>query len=157
MKIAWLASLLLIGVTVSAQARLGEAVPQLVERYGPPVEKADQKPEPGKVAAVVETFQKNGFQIVVTLLDNVSAAESFKKLNGDSFTSDEVQTLLEDNSAGHTWQAPQQVNGKQQWLRDDGSVATLDLTRVLTLVSADLLNMESTAKQLQAAPSLQGF
>jgi hypothetical protein len=157
MKIAMLASLLLLCLTAAAQARLGESISQLVSRYGPPVSTAEQKPGPGKVAAVVDTYQKNGFQIVVTRLGDVSAAESFKKLNGDAFTSDEVQTLLEDNSAGRAWQAPQQVNGKQQWLRDDGSIASLDGGHVLTLVSAELLNMESSAKQLQAAPSLQGF
>ena len=102
-------------------------------------------------------FQRNGFEIDVTLLDGVSASESFKKVNGDPFTSEEVQTLLGDNSGGRTWQAPQMVKGETHWLRDDGSMASLSNGRVLKLTSIDLISAKTQARQLEAAPSLQGF
>ena len=153
MKFVLLASLFLACVTASAQARLGESMPQLVERYGDPLPKDKDKNSPDNMA----TFQRNGFQIDVTLLDGISAVESFKKLNGDPFTVEEVQTLLADNSGGRAWQAPQAVHDEKQWMRDDGSMATLTHQRILKLTSVDMLRAETTNKQLQAAPSLDGF
>jgi hypothetical protein len=157
MKTAFTVFLLLAGLTAPAWARLGEGADQIANRYGIPLTKEVEKPAPGRIAALVETFQKNGFSITVTLVNGASAAESFKKLNGSSFNSEEQQTLLAANAGDGSWQAPQNVSGRKQWTRDDGSVATLSGGTVLTIISADMLAAVNQAKQLEAAPSLQGF
>jgi hypothetical protein len=157
MKTAFSVFLLLAGLAAPAWARLGEGADQIADRYGIVLTKEIEKPAPGRIAALVETFQKNGFSITVTLINGASAAESFKKLNGSSFSSEEQQTLLAANADSHSWQAPQNVNGRKQWTRDDGSVATLSGGTVLTIISADMLAAESQAKQLESSPSLQGF
>jgi hypothetical protein len=155
MKVVFLTSLFLAVVMTAAQARVGEALPELVSRYGDPLPKSDEKPPPNMVGSL-EVFQKNGFQIDVTLLDGVSAQESFKKLNGDSFSSEEIETLLADNAQGRAWQAPHKVNGQTQWMCDNGSVAAL-IGHTLQITSATLLDTKAQAKQLDHAPSLDGF
>lgn len=155
MKAVLLSLLFLALAVVSAQARLGEELAQLANRYGDPLPKPDQKPPPNQIGSQ-EVFQKNGFQIDVTLLDGVSAQESFKKLNGDSFTNAEVDILLAANAQDHAWQAPRKAGGQTRWTRDDGAVAILT-GRTLKITSTSLLNTEAQAKQLDRAPSLEGF
>jgi hypothetical protein len=154
-KIVLLAPLFLVVTMACAQARVGEALPELVSRYGDPLPKSDEKPPPNQVGSM-EVFQRNGFQIDVTLLDGVSAQESFKKLNGDSLSSQEIQTLLADNAQGRAWQAPHKVNGQTQWMSDNGSVAAL-IGHTLQITSPTLLDTKAQAKQLDHAPSLDGF
>ena len=150
-------ALLLLAVTVSAQARLGEEMSQLASRYGEPLPKPDAKAAASASGPDVETFQRNGFQIEVTLIQGVSARESFKKLNGDPISDQEVNTLLADNAQGFAWQAPHNADGQTNWVRDDGSVATLVGGHVLRMTAASLLNAEAREKQLERAPSLDGF
>jgi hypothetical protein len=152
-----LASLFLAFVMVSAQARVGEDLPALISRYGQPLPPADQKPALDKNGSGRETFQRNGFQIDAVLVNGESAQESFKKINGDAFTTQEVDTLLADNSGGRAWQAPQTDGGQSKWLRDDGSTATLSDNHVLKITSGALLGLEARAQQLEKTPSLEGF
>jgi hypothetical protein len=142
---------------VSAQARIGEDLPALMSRYGQPLPPPDEKPALDKNGSGRESFHRNGFQIDVVLVNGESAQESFKKLNGEAFTAQEVDTLLADNAQGRTWQAPETSNGKSRWLRDDGSTASLSDSRVLQITSNALLNLEAQAQQLQKTPSLEGF
>jgi hypothetical protein len=155
MKVVLLAPLFLAVTMACAQARLGEGLPQLVSRYGDPLPKSDEKPPTNQVGSM-EVFQRNGFQIDVTLLDGVSVQESFKKLNGDSFTSQEIEALLAINAQGRAWQAPHKVNGQTQWMCDSGSVAAL-IGHTFQITSPTLLDTKAQAKQLDHAPSLDGF
>lgn len=157
MKIILLTPFILAVAMVAAQARIGEDASQLAERYGEPLSKSVQKPGPDKIGLTVETFQKNGFEVDVTLLDGASVEESFQKMNGEPFTSEEIQTLLDDNSEGRAWQAPQSMKGQTEWMRDDGSMATLANGHVLKITSIQLLTTETRAGRMQLAPSLQGF
>jgi hypothetical protein len=156
-RIIALAPLFLAVAMLAAQARIGEDASQLAERYGSPLSRTTQKPGPDKIGLVLETFLKNGFEVDATLLDGVSVEETFHKVNGDSFTSEEIQTLLADNSEGRNWQAPQRVKGSTQWMRDDGSMATLTDGRLFKITSIHLLTEETRAGELELAPSLQGF
>ncbi len=79
--------LVLLVLTVTpARARLGESGDQIVARYGQPLSEIDQKAEGKKVALTVLVFQKNGYQIQVSISDGVSDEESFRKLNGEAMT-----------------------------------------------------------------------
>jgi hypothetical protein len=144
-------------MTINAQARLGEKPEDVLTRYGTPLTQVDQKAETGKPALTMLTFQKNGYDIEVTIFGGVSAAESFKKHNGDSLTSDDIQTLLANNAQGAVWAAPTKSEQQKQWARNDGTMATLIGARVLYLTSKELLDEESQAQKLEHAPSLDGF
>ncbi len=100
MRTAFLSLLFIIGITATAQARLGETPDQLVARYGQPLSEADQKAEGIKVAEAVVVFQKGGFEIDVTVADGVSVQEVFKKINGQPVTTTEAQDAPNRQFAG---------------------------------------------------------
>jgi hypothetical protein len=153
----FLTLLFIVMVTTTAQARLGETADQLVTRYDQPLSEVDQKGGGGKIPLVKAVFQKNGFEIDVSLSEGLSVSESFKKINGNVFTVGEVRTLLTANSQGFGWEAPTEAEGQKSWKRDDGAVATLLGGRVLNVVSKDLLNKQAIARKLAHQPSLEGF
>jgi len=141
-----------------AQARLGETADQLVQRYGQPLSENDQKGQGDKIALADVVFQKGGFQIKVTVIDGISVAEAFEKINGQPLMIGEVRTLLADNSQGHEWEAPQTVDAGKLWVRDDNAtaVANQDGTRLI-IKSRELVARETMAKRLETRPSLDGF
>jgi hypothetical protein len=157
MRIALLTLSFIVSVTVAAHARLGENPDQLVARYGQPLNEADQKAEGDKVAASDVIFQKGGIQITVTVTNGLSVSETFKKLNGRSFSTGEVQILLNANSEGRGWEAPRTTQGDKLWTRDDGAMARLSKDGTFVIKSKDLMNMQETAKKLEHQPSLDGF
>lgn len=157
MRTAFLSLLFIIAVTATAQARLGESPDQLVARYGQPLSEADQKAEGIKVALAAVAFQKGGFTIEVTVVDGVSVQEIFKKLNGDALTLAEVRYLLNANSQGLAWEAPQKAqDGTKLWTRDDSATARASDTS-LTIRSKTLVVKESAAKKAEKSPTLEGF
>jgi hypothetical protein len=157
MKIVLLTLLLIAGETVTAWARLGETPDQLVARYGPPISEEDQKGEGDKVALARVVFNKGGFAIEVTVADGISVEESFKKINGDTFSIGEVRTLLGNNSQGHGWEAPMTIQGEKLWMRDDDATAKLAQDGTFIVKSSDLSEKEAMAKKLEHHPSLDGF
>jgi hypothetical protein len=158
MRIALLTVLFVIGVTATAQARLGENADQLVARYGDPLKETDQKSEGIKVASADVIFQKGGFQVSVTMVDGLSAAESFKKINGAAMTLGEVQVLLNANAQGHGWEAPVVVKGEKVWVRDDAATAKLSQDGVSLLIKTkELISAQDAAKKAEASPTLDGF
>ena len=157
MRITVLTLVFIVGVTASAQARLGETRDQLAVRYGPPLSEVDQKAEAGQLPLVFLIFQKNGFEIDATLSDGISVSELFKKLNRDALTIGETQILLTDNSQGHEWEAPQADDGGKLWMRDDGVAARLARDGSLVIKSKELMSAEAAAKKLEDHPSLDGF
>jgi hypothetical protein len=158
MRIALLTIVFVIGVTATAQARLGENADQLVARYGDPLKETDQKSEGMKVASSDVIFQKGGFQISVTVVDGVSAAESFKKISSAGMTLGEVQTLLNANAQSHGWEAPVVVKGEKIWVRDDSATARLSQDGVSLLIkSKDLISAQDAAKKAESSPTLDGF
>ncbi len=157
MKTVLLTLALILSVTATAQARLGETADQLVARYGEPLSEIDQKAEGTKVASAQVMFQKGGIQIDVTLTNGLSVEERFKKLNGDTFTIGEVRILLADNSQGHDWEAPLIAHGEKLWERDDNSTAQLTQDGTFIIKSRELAMKEALAKKLENQPSLEGF
>jgi hypothetical protein len=141
----------------SAHARLGETADQLEQRYGQPLSENDQKGEGDKVALAEVVFQKGGFQVNVTVVDGISVEETFKKINGQALSVQEIRTLLNANAQGREWDAPQVVKGDRLWARDDNAVARENQDGSLTIKSRELAAKESVAKKLEHAPSLDGF
>jgi hypothetical protein len=157
MKTALLTFCFIVTVVGTAQARLGETADQLVQRYGPPLTENDQKGEADKIAKADVVFQKGGFQISVTVVDGLSVAELFKKINGQPLSTGEVRTLLGANAQGREWEAPQDGNGGKLWTRDDSATAMLGENGTLLIKSRELVSKETSAKKLEQAPSLEGF
>lgn len=156
MRIILLTFLFVVSVTATAQARLGETPDQLVARYGQPLQENDQKAEGDKVAASYVGFQKGGFYINVTISDGISVKERFSKVNHEALTLSETRTLLDANSQGHEWEAPETNGNQKKWIRDDGAVAALN-QGFLTITTKELIAKETIAKKLEAKPSLDGF
>lgn len=157
MKIALQVLVFTLLLTTPAWARLGETGDQIVARYGQPLSQVNLKAQGKQVALTELVFQKNGFEIHVSLSDGVSDAESFRKLNGEEFTLAEVRALLNLNGQGYGWEAPDNVTGDKVWTRDDASTATLSDGRVLLIKSKDLMDKEAAAKKATLTPSLDGF
>ena len=158
MKIACLTFLFMVSVTAPAWARLGESGDAVIARYGQPLSEFDQKAEGGKIPLVKLTFQKNGYEIEVSLSDGISAAESFKKMNGDPLTTGDALTLLTANAQGLQWEAPQLLeNGVKRWTRDDGARATLSDDRIFYITTRQLMDAEKTAAEVTDKPTLDGF
>jgi hypothetical protein len=157
MRIALLTLCFVITAAGSAQARLGESPDQLVVRYGQPLSENDQKGEGDKIALADVVFQKGGFQVNVTVVDGLSVAEMFKKLNGQPMTISEVRTLLGANAQGHEWEAPESAPGGKMWTRDDSATALLADDGSLLIKSRELVSKEVAARRVEHAPSLEGF
>jgi hypothetical protein len=157
MRTALLTFCFVVTVAGTAQARLGETPDQLVQRYGQPLSEKDQKGEGDKIALADVVFEKGGFQVSVTVVDGLSVAESFKKLNGQPITTLEVRTLLSANSQGHEWAAPEESKGGKSWNRDDSATALLGQDGTLLIKSPELVNKEVAAKRAEKTPSLDGF
>jgi hypothetical protein len=157
MRTEFLTLVFIVGVTATAQARLGETPDQLVARYGQPLSEVDQKPENGKVAIANVVFQKGGFEIDVAVNDGFSVQETFKKLNGQPLSLGEVQTLLNDNGLGNSWEPPVYIQQGKMWKRDDGAVGIVGADGALTLKTKELIAKESTARKDERAPTLEGF
>ena len=157
MKSALLLLLFTVSLALPAWARLGETGDMAVARYGQPLSEFDQKAEGDKIPMIKLTFQKNGFQIEVSVAGGYSVAESFRKISGDALTLDEARTLLTNNAQGFKWSAPVMVDGERRWMRDDGAMARLSDGRTLYLVTKQLMDAEMKAKSVQRAPTLEGF
>ena len=157
MRKALLALVLVVTVSTTAQARLGETPDQLVARYGTPLSEKDQKAEGDKISLADVIFQKGGFQIEVTVTDGISVCETFKKLNGEPVTLAEVRILLTANGQGFEWDEPHGNGVARAWTRDDGASATLGQDGSVTIKSKELMSKEAIAKKLEAKPSLDGF
>ena len=157
MKSALLSLVFVLAVTATAQARLGETPDELVARYGQPLSEADQKAEGIKVASAAIVFQKGGFEIDVTVADGISVQEMFKKLNGQPITLGEARILLNANSQGYGWEAPEKIQDGKIWVRDDGATAKVSDDGSLTIKSKELIVKESVAKKVEKAPTLDGF
>jgi len=100
MKIHFLSILLLVGLSGTVWARLGETEDQLLARYGGVTSKkfiaANGKSE--LVPYYDITFSKSGFSIEVILVQGVSAEELIFKTSEDKMTDDEIRCFCRTGS-----------------------------------------------------------
>lgn len=157
MRIALFTLVFAASAVTTVYARLGETPDQLVARYGQPLNEVDQKAEGAKISLARVTFQKNGFQVDVTITNGLSVQEIFKKLNGQPITVEEARILLNANAQGLNWSAPQKTTDAFVWTRDDYAVAQLSNDGSMIIRSHELAAQESSAKHFEKYPSLDGF
>jgi len=157
MRIALLTLVFTVTTACGAFARIGETPDQLVARYGQPLKETDQKAEGAKISLAQVTFQKGGYQIDVTIVGGLSVQEIFKKLNGQSITTDEAQILLNANAEGMNWSAPMRKPDSIDWRRDDNAFAQLPKDGTMIIRSRKLTADEASAKHMEQHPSLDGF
>jgi hypothetical protein len=108
-------------------------------------------------------FSKNGFSIVVTLLNGVSRGESYS-INPGNLTPLQVSDFLDANTEGFPWYEvasnaiPKDMAhpNKQMWRRQNGSTATL-LGNSIEFKSIFLIIAEEDANHSPPAPATQGF
>lgn len=98
MKLTILA-LALILCASRAQASLGESESQLEKHYGK--ELGSFISETGKFSTA--EFEYGGYHVSVTLLDGQSSREIFSRKDRKPLEATELQTLLDANSLGSTW------------------------------------------------------
>jgi hypothetical protein len=87
-----------LAAMISAQARLGETLDQLVARYGTPGNAGG--PHGTVVSIETKMFHKGNWIITVQLINGISVGEKYQKPGGPN--ADDIATLLSINSEGHT-------------------------------------------------------
>jgi hypothetical protein len=151
-----------LGLGATASARLGEPVEQLTVRYGGGA-------NGGKDVLI---FHKQNWTIIVSLMNGVSAQESYQKPGGA--TNEDIATLLSLNADGHTWKE-KPVNytmmgwfirtlqpATKSWIRDDGAYAFVPggINQSLTIESKEKLDADQAkeaADKKAKQSSLQSF
>lgn len=126
-------SLLLAFLALSpalAQARLGEPLARLVERFGEPT--LVQKEQHLTAAAGrffdlcdLYVFTQETWKIRVWIVDGRSAKESYSKTG--EWTAEHVQTVLTANAQGAQWKEtgnPDAAKYIREWRRADGGTAS---------------------------------
>jgi len=154
---AILALLVTLGFGTVAWARLGETEDALVQRYGRPVLKRHF------AWCDKENFSVNGFSIEVTLLNGVSAGESYRISSG-TLTVSQVEDLLSANCQGFAWyevpksEITQDVfrSIRQKWQRPNGSTAIFTGSSI-EFKSINLIIAEKDANKPPPTPSTAGF
>jgi hypothetical protein len=158
MKASLLVLFLLIGLTSSAWARLGETENQLIARYGQELLKTNVKIPGTQLTFDFLQFVKSGYSVQVSLVNGVSSEEEIHKPRNESITDEEAQILLNANSQGHPWvEDTLKTDVPRKWHRDDGATAELFL-EILDFKSKALIDARTASQQaVHSPPSLNGF
>jgi len=126
---------LLVGLTftAAAQARLGETMPELIDRFGKgiPARKATvyvdgNQREVGTLVA----FRYEEWRIDVIMIDGSCARIRYAK--SPTWTEQQIATLLEKNAQGLAWKEELATSGRK-WTRQDGAIAIWDQASGLAL------------------------
>jgi hypothetical protein len=161
MKAQLLALFLIVNLTGSAWANLGDSEEQLVARYGKEIIKTKDQAKGGAVALDRLSFNESGFQMDVLLFNGISSEESVYHRPYAPMTDGEIKTLLIANAQGQTWKevAPQQelllwLKSLKSWQREDGVIASLEGPKekprlLFHLKSKELIAAEKAASDAQ--------
>jgi hypothetical protein len=90
-------------------ARLWETYAECVNRYGK--EKSATKES--------NIFEKNGIEIIAGFELTKCVAIAFRSLNGQAFTDQEIQKLLDANGGGSKWNVEKPREGFNSWKTQD--------------------------------------
>jgi hypothetical protein len=91
----FVSSLLLLGLSVTSIARIGETMDEAVKRYGEVVRRETIQ------GREFYLFEKNGFHILTHFHDEKIDRILYNKESGRKLTHDEIDTLLKANNHGH--------------------------------------------------------
>jgi len=134
MKAQILTLFLIVSLTGSAWANLGDSEEQLIAHYGKEIGiKSRDQAKGGAVALDRLSFNESGFQIDVLLFNGISSEESVYHRPYVPLTDEEIKSLLDADAQGHAWKevAPQQelllwLKSLKSWQREDGVIASLE-------------------------------
>jgi hypothetical protein len=152
MKIQLLTLFLIVSLTGSAWARLGENKEQLIARYGVLLGERQIVSSEG-VSLNELAFKKSGFNVWVELLNGVSVNEHISNAHSDPMTGLDIKTLLDADAQGHIWK----LTTPNKWQRDDGAIAVLDESYTFNVTSKVLIAADQAAHKAAHAHSLEGF
>ena len=126
-----------------AFARLGETEEQIEARYG--------KPQKSVISYghMVETYEVNGFSIMVSFMDGKSASEMYSKSDKTKLSDAELQKLLEVNALGSRWILDPTSRFEAEWKLENGAATALSLGICLTISSKEYHKFFSDVKKKQ--------
>jgi hypothetical protein len=158
---------LLVFMTSTAFARLGETPDQLQARFGPPslYKPNAQVNSQGHVYVFgqILNFSSQGWSISCTIVNGVCAQINYSK-TGD-FTNEQLATILTNEAQGHKWAAVTSYKTLvdsflmpqfhvMEWKRDDGAYASRTGNSI-TLTTPDYDKAVAAAKQLGTSAAQQ--
>jgi len=119
-------SLLLLIVSMSVEARIGETYEECVDRYGNPIEQDD----------VSVVFAKSGIMIVALFnADGICDFIFFQKRQTTDWSSEEVNTILKANLGSELKQG---VDGSDPlWSNSKGVIATYNESRAVLTITTE--------------------
>ena len=147
--------LLALTMATTAWARLGETQAAVIARYGKPSFRLL------RTWCEEDTFQFNGFNIVVTLINGVSKGENYS-IPGQLLTEQQANDLLAANSEGFMWDEVPKADvvppAKRMWKKPNGTIAMMSGSN-FDVKTMDLIKAQeqAAAKQKPAGPSTEGF
>jgi hypothetical protein len=136
----------------AAQARIGDTEGQIRTRYGDAI---TVLPSRARDAGLTKCYSSNHFLITVTYLNGHSAREIVTKADNSKISDGEIQTLLETNASGSSWNAQQLTGpksvtaGVQQWrtAAPRSRVAIYDSqTRALFITNQQFIDLTKAQK-----------
>jgi hypothetical protein len=83
----------------SAQARLGETLAQITERYGQPTE--TYRDVKGRLSYI---YRYDDYRIMVQYIDGISHNEVYVKLDDSELSDSDMEGLLKANAQGGKWE-----------------------------------------------------
>ena len=131
--------LLFLLSSVFGHARLGETLPQLVERFGQPVFVQKEKHASSAAGRIIDlcdlyTFKQDDWFIQVSLVDKQSLKERYSKQG--EWTTEQITTVLNANAQGAQWTETgksELAKLAREWRRTDGGTASWGLGGGMTV------------------------
>lgn len=135
----------MISVT-SAQARVGETVPQVEARYGKPM-----KRERRETYGFSREYSYQGFRVLVGFREGVSFAESYRKIPPAPFLDAEISALLKQHGDGGKWERLPLSTGAHPavviYRTPDGRAAIHDTVRHTLQLSKEMARVQQTIER----------
>ncbi len=158
--------LTLLTSALTARARLNETPAQIEQRLGSPVETSIEESPFGPVGACTfKAFSKNGVRCDVYFLAGKSVAEFYQKETNADFADGEIQSLLDVNASGSTWDKSLRASLPHYWDRaDHGAAASYneangkDVAHTRLAIQTPAFDAEmDRAEKAKAAKRIEGF
>jgi len=162
-RAVFLAVLVLLAMTVVAQARLGESLDQLQARLGPPAAnpRIDRVFVNGKVYPFgqILNFSKEGWFVECVMVNGVCVKITYVK--NAPFTDDDIATILKNETQDSSWAKSVStatmidsvflpMMNVREWKREDGATAQI-VDKIFTLITPAYTKAHDAASAQGAA------
>ena len=113
MKTKLLSLIIVVALSASAFARIGETTEQIDKRYGHPLETKRNKEE-------TRRYSFRDFTVLVGVDRGISQCEVYRKKDNSRMTEDEIRGLLQANAGKSDWnyEPDENVESYIYWSRD---------------------------------------